>query len=204
MIHPAAELRFISPAIGYGVFATQPIPRGTFLWVLDAFDRILTPAERLALPPPLRAIVDRYASQAPDGQFVFCWDFGRYMNHSCEPNSRGIGDAFEVAVRDIAAGEELTCEYGTLNLLQPLPCRCGAPTCRGEIRADDPQRHFERWDREARDAFALAGTVPQPLLPFARLGPRDLPLIDALGGVQPELVPSSLDYQRAAAAAVAP
>ena len=28
MIHPHTQLRFVSPAIGYGMFATRPIPAG--------------------------------------------------------------------------------------------------------------------------------------------------------------------------------
>ena len=197
MIHPASELRFISAEIGYGVFATEFIPRGTFLWVLDAFDRILSPTERDALPPLLRSVVDRYAYQAPDGDFVFCWDFGRYMNHSCAPASRGLGDAFEIAVRDIQPGEELTCEYGTLNLIAPMPCGCGASNCRGVIRRDDAEHYFERWDAEARAAFTLAASVPQPLLPYAQLGPRDLPLVAALQNGTEVALPSARVYHRA-------
>ena len=194
MIHPGSELRFISPVVGYGVFATEPIPRGTFLWVLDAFDRILSPRDVDALHPLLRTVVDKYAYQAADGNFVFCWDFGRYMNHSCAPTSRGVGDAFEVAVRDIEPGEELTCEYGTLNLIKPMKCYCGASNCRGEIRRDDAERYFERWDDEATSSFALSHTVPQPLLPYAKIGPRDVPLLDALQAGQSVSVPSAREY----------
>lgn len=194
MIHPGSELRFISPEVGYGVFATEAIPRGTFLWVLDAFDRILTPREVSQLQPLLRTVVDKYAYQAADGNFVFCWDFGRYMNHCCEPTSRGVGDAFEVAVRDIAPGEELTCEYGTLNLLKPMQCYCGAKSCRGMIRRDDSDRLFARWDEEANSAFALSHTVPQPLLPYAKMGTRDLPLLEALQAGKAAAVPSARDY----------
>lgn len=194
MIHPNSELRFISPEVGYGVFATQDIPRGTFLWVLDFFDRILTPAEVGALPSQLRTIVDKYSYQGADGNFVFCWDFGRYMNHSCEPTSRGVGDAFEVAIRDVKAGEELTCEYGTLNLLAPMTCYCGAPSCRGTIRRDDAARYFERWDEQTQSAFALSHTVPQPLLPYAKLGPRDIPLMEAMQAGRAAWVPSSRDF----------
>ncbi|HEY6131156.1 MAG TPA: SET domain-containing protein-lysine N-methyltransferase [Halioglobus sp.] len=194
MIHPGSELRFISPDVGYGVFATEHIPRGTFLWVLDCFDRILTPKEVGALQPMLRNVVDKYAYQGADGDFVFCWDFGRYMNHSCEPTSRGVGDAFEVAIRDIEPGEELTCEYGTLNLVKPMTCYCGAPSCRGTIRRDDAEHHFELWDEQTTSAFALSHSVAQPLLPYAKLGPRDLPLVEALQEGRAAWVPSSRDF----------
>ncbi len=199
MIHPSSELRFISQAVGYGVFATEHIPRGTFLWVLDHFDRILTPAEVGGLQPMLRTVVDRYAYQAADGNFVFCWDFGRYMNHSCAPTSRGVGDAFEVAVRDIEPGEELTCEYGTLNLFEPMTCYCGAANCRGTIRRDDSKRHFKIWDKQASGAFELSHTVEQPLLPYARLGARDFPLVEAMQAGRAASVPSSRDFHIAEA-----
>ena len=62
----------------------------------------------------VEALRERFATlndverAAADGDFVFCWDFGRYMNHSCAPASRGIGDAFEIAVRDIQRIETWT------------------------------------------------------------------------------------------------
>ena len=99
-----------------------------------------------------------------------------------------------IAVRDVKPGEQLTCEYGTLNLLTPMACYCGAPSCRGTIHRDDSIRHFERWDEESRNAFALAHKVAQPLLPYAKLGPRDLPLIEAMQAGRAAWVPSSRDF----------
>jgi uncharacterized protein len=194
VIHPASELRYISDDIGYGVFATEPIPRGTLLWVLDEFDRVLTGAEVRGLPPLLRAVVDKYAYVAADGTFVLCWDLGRYMNHSCAPSSRGVGEAFEVTVRDIEPGDELTCDYGTLNLAQPLHCRCGAPGCRGVVRRDDSARLYEQWDDEAARAFALSPDVAQPLLPFAKVGAADEPLLEWLRSGVAADVPSARQY----------
>lgn len=194
MIHPATELRYISPDVGYGVFATEPIPKGTIIWVLDEFDRVLTPGAVEALPEVLRTTVEKYAYVTADGMFVFCWDFGRYMNHSCSPVSRGVGETFEVAVRDVAAGEELTCEYGTLNLIRPLDCTCGASNCRGTVQADDAARLHELWDDEARSAFALAAGLPQPLLPYAKVTDADRPLLDALLKGTAATVPSARDY----------
>ena len=39
MIHTDTELRFVSPEMGFGVFATKLIPRGTLTWVRDDLDR---------------------------------------------------------------------------------------------------------------------------------------------------------------------
>jgi hypothetical protein len=50
MVHPHTELRFVSPQIGWGVFATRLIPRGTIVWALDSLDQRFTPDQVAALP----------------------------------------------------------------------------------------------------------------------------------------------------------
>jgi hypothetical protein len=60
MLHPHTEIRYISEAMGLGVFATRPIPKGTLLWVLCPLDRLLSDAEVAALPP-LQQLVGHYA-----------------------------------------------------------------------------------------------------------------------------------------------
>jgi SET domain-containing protein len=67
----------------------------------------------------------------------------RYVNHSCDPNCETVlaeGEIHIVAMRDIAAGEELTYDYGyTLDdesveeALRRYPCGCGSKLCRGTI-----------------------------------------------------------------------
>lgn len=168
MIHPATELRFVSPEIGYGVFAREPIPRGTIVWVLCRLDLIFTADQVSAFPPAYQPIFDRYAYSDAAGRHILCWDAARYINHSCDPAMLGVGDQVEIAVRDIAAGEELTCEYANLNLTEPMPCRCGAPNCRGTIGGDDVLTLWPDLDRRVAAALGHARGVPQPLLAFAR------------------------------------
>ena len=195
MIHPATELRFIHPAIGYGVFATRFIPKGTILWALDEFDRVLSLDEVRALPDLLRTQVETYAYVDSSGSFILCWDFGRYMNHSCEPTSRSVGEAFEIAVRDIHPGEQLTCEYGVLNMSGSFACACETPSCRGTIGPADLAAHWPRWDEEAAEAFRAALTVDQPLLPYAKLGSEDRILAAAIREGRMVPLPSSQSYQ---------
>jgi len=167
MIHPATELRFVSPEIGYGVFAREAIPRGTVVWVLCRLDMIFSTAEVAAFPPAYAPVFDRYAYIDAAGRHILCWDSARYINHSCDPAMLGVGDQVEIAVRDIAAGEELTCEYANLNLTEPMPCRCGAAGCRGTIGCDDVLTLWPDLDRRMQAALAQARGVPQPLLAFA-------------------------------------
>jgi hypothetical protein len=168
MIHPAAELRFVNPDIGYGVFAREPISKGTILWVLCDLDLIFTPAEAAAFPPPYQPILERYAYSDAEGRVILCWDHGRYLNHSCEPTMVGVGSTFEIAVRDVAAGEEITCEYASLNLPQPMDCRCGAGGCRRVIASEDLPKLSHDLDRQVEAALPRARAVPQPLLAFAK------------------------------------
>ena len=162
MIHPDSELRFINPIIGYGLFATSVIPKGTLTWVRDDLDQIVSPGLQASLPPLLAAQLHKYSYLEPRGR-VLCWDHGRFVNHSCEANCRSTGFDFELAVRDIRPGEEITDDYGSLNVDLEFECRCGAPRCRGTVRAGDIVRYADEWDREAWDAFRSTGGVSQPL-----------------------------------------
>ena len=166
MIHPDTELCWISPEIGHGVRATRKIPRGTLTWALCRLDRVLTVAEVEDLGPLYRPFVDRYAYVDHLGRQILCWDAGRHVNHHCDANSRGFGLEAQIAVRDIEAGEELTCDYGECNLEAVLSCGCGSPRCRKTIVASDLGRLAGEWDGEISEAVRRASGLAQPLLPF--------------------------------------
>lgn len=163
MLHPATELRWTSPAIGWGVFATALIPRGTITWVQDPLDQVFSPSRVGRLPAPLLDALDRYSYVNGLGERVLCWDHARYINHHCVPTVLSPGFEFDVALRNIAPGEEITTDYGSLNLDAPFDCACGAATCRRQIRPDDPDRLIAGWDRRVRQAFHRIGEVAQAL-----------------------------------------
>jgi hypothetical protein len=178
MIHPATELRFASPEIGLGVFAREAIPKGTIMWTLCRLDIVMAPHQAAALPALYQPILDRYAYADWDGRVVLCWDHGRYINHSCDPVMVGIGSEIEIAVRDIAAGDQITCEYATLYPTAPMECRCGSPGCRGGVGLDDLVALWPELDRKGAAALTSARSVPQPLLPFVRDAGRFLDWVD--------------------------
>jgi uncharacterized protein len=168
MIHPHTELRFISDEVGHGVFATRPIPKGTIVWTICSLDQRVSPERRATLPESSRELLDLYAYLDSAGTFILCWDHGRYVNHSCEPAMMAIGQEHEIAVRDIAVGEELTCDYGTLNLLNPLVCSCGSSACRSTIGRDDLDTTdlATRIDLVVASAMGRAALVDQPLVAY--------------------------------------
>ena len=162
MIHPDTELRFISETIGYGVIAVKDIPRGTITWVQDKLDREFTPQEVEAMEPVYREILDIYTFRNASGNHVLCWDHGRYVNHSFRSNCLSTPYDFEIAIRDIKAGEQITDDYGYLNLSEPFtPADEG--TRRKIVYPDDLKKYYRRWDKDIRSSFQYITKVDQPL-----------------------------------------
>jgi uncharacterized protein len=66
-----------------------------------------------------------------DGYGVAC-----FVNHSCQPNCETDqirGKMWIIALRDIAAGEELTYDYNLFDGEDDAPCLCGSKRCRGSL-----------------------------------------------------------------------
>jgi hypothetical protein len=169
MLHPATRLQWIDDSVGFGVIATENIPKGTILWALDPLDRILKPGDVVELDHAgLMPVLEKYSYINGRGERVLCWDHGRFMNHSCDPISLSPGTDFELAVRDIAAGEQITCDYSSLNLEDDMPCLCGSPSCRGVVSSRSFGDLAAEWDRKLQSAVAMASTVPQPLLQWLK------------------------------------
>jgi hypothetical protein len=168
MIHPHTALRFISADVGFGVVATQPIPKGTITWAMDPLDRVFEPEEVEALGPLFWEPLDHFTFRDNRGRYVLCWDVARYVNHSSSSNCLTTAYDFEIAVRDIAPGEQLTDDYGTLNLEREFECLPEPGTARTLIRPDDLVRYHAVWDRQLLDAFPHLVRVAQPLLPLLR------------------------------------
>jgi len=111
-----------SPLHGIGVFAIRAIPKGT----RDLFSQgvgewiKLTNAEVEALPKHSRDLVENHCLFDEGHYFVPDYGFKLvdlviYLNHSDTPNVISINDGeFFEATRDIAEGEELLVDYGTI------------------------------------------------------------------------------------------
>lgn len=165
MIFPKTELRFISDEIGYGVVATEFIPRGTITWVLDSLDRVFTPEQVATMPQVYQDILDTYTYRNNKGNFVLCWDFGRYVNHSFNSNCITTAYEFEVAVRDIYPGEQLTDDYGYLNISKPFTA-VDEGNDRKVVYPDDLLRYYKEWDEKVNTVFHLIPLLNQPLRPY--------------------------------------
>lgn len=166
MLHPHTELRYVSPEIGYGVFATQAIPMGTMTWVKDELDRVVPKEDLSKFSEANLENFLKYTYRTSKGDYFFCWDLTRFVNHSYRPNTMLTPLGFEIALRDINPGEEITNDYGTLNIIEPFTCANGPIESRSLVQPDDLGRFYQEWDTQISSAFKFHASVPQPLERF--------------------------------------
>ncbi|MCB1839543.1 MAG: SET domain-containing protein [Rhodospirillales bacterium] len=114
---------------GTGLFAGEDIPKGALVWKYDpSFTRFLTVKQYFSFQPEELQHVQRYSypiatldESPPLIGLLLCADISRFFNHSDAPNIGRVDDhdgsslnislQSDYALRDIAYGEELTCDY---------------------------------------------------------------------------------------------
>lgn len=163
MIHPHTQLRYINDEIGYGVFATRFLPKGTITYIKDSLEVEVTPEQYAGYPTNVREVIEKYSFMDERGVRIISWDHAKYVNHCCHCNTMSTGYGFEIAIRDIEAGEEITDEYGMFNLDYEMRLQCRQVGCRGKVSADDMDRLSTVWDEQVKHALSLWRRVEQPL-----------------------------------------
>jgi len=121
---------------GKGVFATEPLARGSVVLRIDD-SRVVDDTH------PLREGLGEnpdHCDYLPDGTTVLMQAPERYINHSCDPNALvcSVDRArFVLAARKISAGEEIVYDYAVNAADGDVwTCRCGAANCRGRHKCD--------------------------------------------------------------------
>ena len=135
-INPKIEIKE-TQSRGKGMFAISPIAKdeevvrwgGIFIHKDEAEKAKQEGKLVMQFDEDLYSIEDRGESDA------------YFINHSCEPNVWMSGPYTLVAMRDIAAGEELTADYvlweADESKISTWECRCGSKHCRGRITGMD-------------------------------------------------------------------
>jgi hypothetical protein len=115
-----------------GVFTSAPIRKGAR--VVEYSGPRLTPEEANRL---YDGASRTYLYGLEDGKTVIDGEgLGAYLNHSCDPNCEVDeikNRVWLLALRNIAAGEELVWDYNLYDDEDPAPCHCGSPKCRGTM-----------------------------------------------------------------------
>lgn len=123
MNHQDEKFEVRSSAIqGRGLFALRHIKQDEV--VVSWHPKVLTKEEASGLPPD-----EQKHFTYPDGdKILWMQPPERYMNHSCDANTRVVGQS-DVAARDIQAGEEITSDYIDIET-EDFICSCGTQNCR--------------------------------------------------------------------------
>jgi hypothetical protein len=173
MMHPDTELRPVAESIGLGVFAKKDIPKGTIVYTMDPLEVVISYKRKQSLPEAVNKILDKYSYIDARKRYILSWDQAKFVNHSCEPNTITSGYGFEIAIRDIAAGEQITDDYGLLNIEHPMKCHCGSSVCRNWVNIEDSFGMANVWDQQIKNALSCFQSVDQPLI---KLFPDCVPL----------------------------
>ena len=134
---PKTEVRE-SHIHGRGLFAKTPIAQGEIVAVKGGYvvsRERWTELERELGPADIQIAEDLFIAPVRQDQ-----RHGGmlYTNHSCDPNLAIQGQIVLVAMRDIAAGEELTIDWATTDDLDcAMECKCASPRCRGTVTGKD-------------------------------------------------------------------
>ncbi len=106
---------------GLGVFASEPIPKGTVIWrFTPGFDLKFTRRQILSLPEGVQSYLCMYGWKGKNSKrYCVALDAGKHINHSETPNCRseyvdGEDEVITIALKDIRVGEEILEDYSSL------------------------------------------------------------------------------------------
>ncbi len=127
-----------------GCYTTRPIKKGTRICEYDG--------PRFSKKEADERYADRWVtylfSCGEDGTVIDGFGTAMFINHCCEPNCETEemdNRIYVLAVRDIAAGEELTYEYNLHDSDDDeADCYCGTAKCRGTMFSNEEVRRRTR------------------------------------------------------------
>ncbi|KAG2423830.1 hypothetical protein HXX76_014990 [Chlamydomonas incerta] len=142
--YDAAKAAVESGAVSLGLFALRPLAKGDVLLYFGG--KVVGREEMLKVQR--RSPTMHFVQVAPALWMVPIPGAGSespdFINHSCDPNCGMLDSVTVAAMRDIAEGEELTIDYGTVmdesiedTGLETFDCACDAAACRRRVTPRD-------------------------------------------------------------------
>ncbi|MBN1502245.1 SET domain-containing protein [Candidatus Woesearchaeota archaeon] len=109
---------------GKGVFADRDLKKGEIVLKWDT-SIILTEKEAKKIPKRYKKYLVFF-----NGKYIFAQSPEKYLNHSCEPNTKE-GKLCDIAIRDIKKGEEITTDYSIDAIPHiKMKCACKSKKCK--------------------------------------------------------------------------
>jgi SET domain-containing protein len=144
-----------------GCYTTRPICKGTRVCEYDG--------PRMTKEVADERYTDRFVTYlfgyGDDNMVIDGFGTAMFINHCCNPNCETEDDndhIYVIALRDIAAGEELTYEYNLYDSDDEEGiCYCGAPQCRGTMFSDLELERRAKIAKKAVEKAARKQARPQ-------------------------------------------
>ncbi|MEK9773974.1 MAG: SET domain-containing protein, partial [Opitutae bacterium] len=143
---------------------TRPIPKGTITFVQDGLDIVISEDTYGKVDPGLREYIEKYSYEDYLGNRIVSWDLAKYMNHDDQANTLTTGYGFEVAVRDVEEGEELTDDYRIFSTFHDT--NFFHENRKIEDLKPWPDSLLLEWDDRVKDSLLNITRNEQPLLSF--------------------------------------
>lgn len=129
-----------SPIHGLGLFTNRPIEKGEIImrWGGVLIDQAAWDPQRYRPKCTTRFDESRLLTRPWDEPGDLC----ELVNHSCDANTGMLDAVTVVALRPIAAGEEVLTDFALWSdddYVYTADCRCGSPFCRKVITGKDWQ-----------------------------------------------------------------
>ncbi len=122
---------------GKGYFADEYIPMGTVVYFYSKDDIFYSKDKFESLADEDKEGLIENAVEDEFGNWVLT-QTGPYTNHSCDPNIYPLfvqGKYFDIAVKNISKGDEITIDYSMFfsSIKWSMNCGCGSNVCRKKI-----------------------------------------------------------------------
>lgn len=150
-----------------GVFASRAFAAGDLVFELNGTTVTIAGIEQVFIDGGGRISADGF--QLSEAEYLVLDSFSNSINHSCDPNCGIVGSRRLIAVREIAAGEEITFDYSTAEWTPesylrydstewPMKCNCGYVACRRLITC------FPYLSEELKAHYQFLGVLPDHVL----------------------------------------
>ena len=149
---------------GKGLFAKEFIPKGTITWFKCSNCKVYTKSDILKLKKKDKEFVYWHAFRIKSGEYILPCDEASYTNHSCNANILDSGRGFDIVIRDIKKGEEVTYDYRAFYDID-MKCFCNEDNCCKKVKSIHPiPRELKKyWERKIVPSLKSIKDVDQPL-----------------------------------------
>lgn len=139
----------------WGVFASRLIKKGELILVLNGI-------ERRGINYDGCCEGEENWFQVGDKKWLDDFGYGKFLNHSCDPNST-IFDLVKLrALKDIEPSEEVVIDFETIDwddsVYGAFVCKCSSDKCRGIIRG------YRFLPENVKNDYKRKGLIPDFLL----------------------------------------